>query len=194
MTSAPRAVVLVEGVSDRRALETLAARRGRVLAADGVAVVAMGGAKNIGRFLERYGPRGIRRRRSGLVRRGRGTRRPSRPRTGGVRIRLVASASWRGSGSTRALKTSRTSSSARSAPTGEWTSWRSGVSSDRSGPSRSNPSGADGPSTSNSGASSGTRAARSSTRPCWSGLSISRGLRDRWTRCSLTSEPRGCSP
>lgn len=58
MTAAPRAVVLVEGVSDRRALETLAARRGRILTADGVAVVAMGGAKNIVRFLERFGPRG----------------------------------------------------------------------------------------------------------------------------------------
>ena len=58
MTSAPRAVVLVEGISDRRALEALAARRGRVLTADAVDVVAMGGAKNIGRFLERYGPRG----------------------------------------------------------------------------------------------------------------------------------------
>ncbi|HEX6580130.1 MAG TPA: TOPRIM nucleotidyl transferase/hydrolase domain-containing protein [Actinomycetota bacterium] len=58
MTTIPRAVVLVEGMSDRRALEALAARRGRVLAVDGVAVVAMGGAKNIGRFLERFGPRG----------------------------------------------------------------------------------------------------------------------------------------
>ncbi len=58
MTSAPRAVVLVEGVSDRRALEALAARRGRDLTADGVAVVAMVGAKNIGKLLERFGPRG----------------------------------------------------------------------------------------------------------------------------------------
>jgi hypothetical protein len=56
--AAIRAVILVEGVSDRRALEALAARRGRVLTADGVAVVAMGGAKNIGKFLERFGPRG----------------------------------------------------------------------------------------------------------------------------------------
>lgn len=56
--SIPRAVILVEGVSDRRALEALAARRGRTLTADGVAVVAMGGAKNIGRYLERFGPRG----------------------------------------------------------------------------------------------------------------------------------------
>jgi hypothetical protein len=54
----PRSVILVEGISDRRALESLAARRGRALAADGVGVVAMGGAKNIGRFLERFGPRG----------------------------------------------------------------------------------------------------------------------------------------
>jgi hypothetical protein len=54
----PRAAILVEGVSDRRALEALAARRGHTLTADGVAVVAMGGAKNIGRFLERFGPRG----------------------------------------------------------------------------------------------------------------------------------------
>ncbi len=58
MTAIPRAVVLVEGISDRRAVETLATRKGRVLADDGVAVVAMGGAKNIGRFLERFGPRG----------------------------------------------------------------------------------------------------------------------------------------
>ena len=58
MTTLPRAVILVEGISDRRALEALAARRGRALTADGVAVVAMGGAKNIGRFLGRFGPRG----------------------------------------------------------------------------------------------------------------------------------------
>ena len=53
-----RAVILVEGVSDRRALETLAARRGRVLTADGVMVVAMGGAQAIWQFLERFGPHG----------------------------------------------------------------------------------------------------------------------------------------
>ena len=57
-TALIRAVILVEGISDRRALEALATRRRRVLTADGVAVVAMGGAKNIGRFLERFGPRG----------------------------------------------------------------------------------------------------------------------------------------
>ena len=58
MTTLPRAVILVEGDSDRRALETLAARRGRVLTADGVTVVAMGGAGNLGRFLDRFGLRG----------------------------------------------------------------------------------------------------------------------------------------
>ena len=54
-----RAVVLVEGISDRRALEALAARRGRDLAADGVSVVAMGGAQSIGRFLDAFGPQGL---------------------------------------------------------------------------------------------------------------------------------------
>lgn len=47
----PRAVVLVEGASDRRALETLARRRGRDLGAEGVAVVPMGGFGNLPRFL-----------------------------------------------------------------------------------------------------------------------------------------------
>lgn len=45
------AVILVEGDSDRIALETLALRRGRDLAAEGVSIVAIGGAQAIGRFL-----------------------------------------------------------------------------------------------------------------------------------------------
>jgi hypothetical protein len=49
-----RAVVLVEGVSDRRAVETLARRRGRDLEAAGVAVVPMGGYGNLPRLLEQY--------------------------------------------------------------------------------------------------------------------------------------------
>jgi predicted ATP-dependent endonuclease of OLD family len=53
-----RTVLLVEGVSDRHAIETLAERQGRDLEAEGVSVVAMGGAQAIGRFLELYGPRG----------------------------------------------------------------------------------------------------------------------------------------
>jgi hypothetical protein len=54
----PRAVVLVEGVSDKVALETLALRRGRDLASEGVSVLPVGGAQAIGRFLDLYGPRG----------------------------------------------------------------------------------------------------------------------------------------
>jgi hypothetical protein len=49
-----RAVVLVEGTSDLRAVETLARRRGRDLAAEGVSVVAMGGYGNLPRVLARY--------------------------------------------------------------------------------------------------------------------------------------------
>jgi hypothetical protein len=52
------AVVLVEGMSDRAALRALAARRGRDLDAEGVFVVPMGGATNIGHFLQVFGPRG----------------------------------------------------------------------------------------------------------------------------------------
>ncbi len=54
-----RAVVLVEGASDRVALQALAERRGRSLEAEGVSVVAMGGATNVGRFLEVFGPQGL---------------------------------------------------------------------------------------------------------------------------------------
>ena len=49
-----RAVLLVEGESDRIAVETLAARRGRHLAANGVDVVAIGGAQAVGRVLAGY--------------------------------------------------------------------------------------------------------------------------------------------
>lgn len=45
------AVVLVEGASDKAAVETLARRRGRDLAGEGVSVVAIGGAQAIGRVL-----------------------------------------------------------------------------------------------------------------------------------------------
>ena len=49
-----RGVVLVEGTSDRRAVETLARRRGRDLPAEGVAVVPMGGYGNLPRLLGQY--------------------------------------------------------------------------------------------------------------------------------------------
>jgi Overcoming lysogenization defect protein-like, TOPRIM domain len=51
-------VVLVEGISDQVALEALAARRDRDLDEEGIAVVPIGGAKNIGSFLDLFGPRG----------------------------------------------------------------------------------------------------------------------------------------
>jgi hypothetical protein len=53
-----RAVVLVEGTSDRYALEALARRRGRHLADEGVEVVVIGGAQALGRFLRTFGPEG----------------------------------------------------------------------------------------------------------------------------------------
>jgi hypothetical protein len=59
-------VVLVEGVSDAVALETLAERQGRDLEADGVAVVPIGGAQAIGRFLDRLRPEGREVRLAGL--------------------------------------------------------------------------------------------------------------------------------
>ncbi|HET9232817.1 MAG TPA: TOPRIM nucleotidyl transferase/hydrolase domain-containing protein [Candidatus Eisenbacteria bacterium] len=46
-----KAVILVEGESDRIAVETLALRRGRDLAAEGITVVAVGGAHALERAL-----------------------------------------------------------------------------------------------------------------------------------------------
>jgi hypothetical protein len=54
-----RAVVLVEGLSDRVAVEALALRHGRDLAAEGVSVVPIGGAQAIRRALDLYGPPGL---------------------------------------------------------------------------------------------------------------------------------------
>ena len=51
--------MLVEGASDQFAVEALAARRGRELTAEGIAVVAMNGATNFKRHLEYFGPRGL---------------------------------------------------------------------------------------------------------------------------------------
>jgi len=60
------AVILVEGVSDQSAIEALAVRRGRDLGQEGVFVVPMGGATNIGPFADLFGPRGLRARLAGL--------------------------------------------------------------------------------------------------------------------------------
>ncbi|GII81809.1 hypothetical protein Sru01_67910 [Sphaerisporangium rufum] len=61
-----RTVVLVEGLSDRSAVEALAGRRGLDLAAEGVRVVAMGGATNIAAYAGRFGPAGLGLRLAGL--------------------------------------------------------------------------------------------------------------------------------
>ena len=61
-----RTIVLVEGVSDQLAVETLAERSGRDLAAERIRVVPMGGATNIGHFLDRFGPPGAHIRLAGL--------------------------------------------------------------------------------------------------------------------------------
>jgi hypothetical protein len=50
------AVVVVEGESDRVALETLAERRRVDLRARGVRIECLGGAHRIGTFLEQFGP------------------------------------------------------------------------------------------------------------------------------------------
>jgi hypothetical protein len=50
-----RTIVLVEGVSDQLAVEALAERSGRNLATERVRVLPMGGATNIGHYLNRFG-------------------------------------------------------------------------------------------------------------------------------------------
>ncbi|MFJ4776718.1 TOPRIM nucleotidyl transferase/hydrolase domain-containing protein [Streptomyces sp. NPDC088762] len=61
-----RTAVLLEGASDRAAVEALAARRGRDLAAEGVCVVPMGGAMSIARYAGLLGPPGLGLRLAGL--------------------------------------------------------------------------------------------------------------------------------
>ncbi|MCX4706417.1 ATP-dependent endonuclease [Streptomyces sp. NBC_01352] len=61
-----RTAVLLEGPSDLAAVEALAARRGRDLAAEGVCVVPMGGAMSVGRYAGLLGPPGLGLRLAGL--------------------------------------------------------------------------------------------------------------------------------
>jgi hypothetical protein len=61
-----REVVLVEGISDRIAVEALAERHGRNLDAEGVSIVPIGGAQAIARHLTHYGPEGLDVRLAGL--------------------------------------------------------------------------------------------------------------------------------
>jgi hypothetical protein len=64
--AAAAAIVLVEGISDQIAVETLAARRGRDLAAERVVVLPIGGAHAITRYLTRFGAAGADLRLAGL--------------------------------------------------------------------------------------------------------------------------------
>jgi len=52
---AARAIMLVEGISDQIAVETLARRRDRDLAAEGIVVLPVGGAHGVARYLRRFG-------------------------------------------------------------------------------------------------------------------------------------------
>jgi hypothetical protein len=61
-----RSIVLVEGISDQIAVETLASLQARDLAKEGVAVVPIGGAQSVSRFLAHFGPAGAGLRVSGL--------------------------------------------------------------------------------------------------------------------------------
>jgi hypothetical protein len=61
-----KAVVLVEGISDQIAVETLAVRRGRELAAEGAVVVPVGGAHAVTKYLTQFGPAGADLKVSGL--------------------------------------------------------------------------------------------------------------------------------
>ncbi|MER5811061.1 TOPRIM nucleotidyl transferase/hydrolase domain-containing protein [Streptomyces sp. NPDC002033] len=61
-----RTALLLEGPSDLAAVEALAALRGRDLAAEGVCVVAMGGAMSIARYAALLGPPGLGLRLGGL--------------------------------------------------------------------------------------------------------------------------------
>ena len=64
--TAADAVVLVEGISDQIAVETLAARRDWDLGAEGVVVLPVGGAHAVTRYLMRFGPAGAGLRLAGL--------------------------------------------------------------------------------------------------------------------------------
>ncbi len=80
-----RAVVLVEGVSDQIAVAAVAARRGRDLGADGIAVVPAGGAHGFARYARRLGPAGAGVSLAGLC---------DAPEEGTVRRALAAAGIW----------------------------------------------------------------------------------------------------
>ncbi len=84
-----RAVVLVEGMSDKAALEVLAERRGQMPSSGGIFVVAMGGAAGASRFLDLLGPHGIGARVAGLC--DAGADFPEAARTATAKLRRAAS-------------------------------------------------------------------------------------------------------
>ena len=53
-----RSVVLVEGISDQIALETLAGRRQRDLHAEGIVIIPAGGVQAVARYIAQFGPAG----------------------------------------------------------------------------------------------------------------------------------------
>jgi ubiquinone/menaquinone biosynthesis C-methylase UbiE len=81
-----RGVVLVEGISDKLALEALARRLGRDLDAEGVSVLPIGGAQAIGDVLDRLGPGGSRRQARRTLRRRRGAPLPACARARRLRV------------------------------------------------------------------------------------------------------------
>jgi hypothetical protein len=62
----PCAVLFVEGLSDKVAVQALAERLDRDLQAEGVVVLPIGGAQAIGKVLDRFGPSGLDLRLAGL--------------------------------------------------------------------------------------------------------------------------------
>ena len=64
--AAGQSVILVEGVSDQRAIEALAKQQSRDLVAEHLVTIPIAGATNIGRFLDLLGPAGYDVRLAGL--------------------------------------------------------------------------------------------------------------------------------
>jgi hypothetical protein len=63
----PDRIVLVEGISDKVALEALAERRGLNLEDEGISIVSIGGAQSIGRFIDEFRAHAVEGRLAGLV-------------------------------------------------------------------------------------------------------------------------------
>jgi hypothetical protein len=63
----PQRIVLVEGISDKVALEALAERRGLDLDAENVSIVSIGGAQSIGRYIDQFRAHALEGRLAGLV-------------------------------------------------------------------------------------------------------------------------------